>query len=572
LGKIRKKKRRIFTPKQHKNIADRLFVSTNIREELVLALDSRVGGFRDIAWISKSKTYNTIKDIKFNLCMIILNEYNGHKKKHNIDKAYSSYSSVNSRNILGNNADKLMSLVFNKIHPGNEIDLIKQRTTLKYKLKPEIIEICDDVHLGEYKLHARITRDGNKLNTIPDYVVRSISDGGLIKKNTSKKYTWNNVVQLNEDNILIMVKMWSELFRNKVGKKNDIRHWCNVLNSLGENYESYTKTKLENRVKHSLELINKTTVDVLGEGRILQLYQEKDSGRLYGDEWLNLQTLPREMRYMAMGGNGYWEYDMENAHYNIMNQFTNMLAGKPLDAIAKYTRTTAETRVRISKATGVDYEIIKQILIRMIYGASVKQYHTYDEYTQKNYDNAIMDVLLGYTDDNRNDAVGLFDTIAKNKDIIGLSNDIESAKEHIEKNYKIVEKRKHKYLLNTYGKETPLIDKYGRKKSPGSLLSHMMQGIEAALLMFVIEEEGEMFIMPHHDGWVSMIDWDTDTIQRIIKVKSLKMMNDYNDKDASFDIKITKKKINDIDKGDWATKVLNIKSVKELISSSHTIN
>ena len=250
--------------------------------------------------------------------MIILNEYSGHKKKHNIDKEYSSYSSVNSRDILGNNADKLMSLVFNKIHPGNDIDLIKQRTTLKYKLKPEIIEICDDVHLGEYKLHARITRDGNKLNTLPDYVVRSISDGGLIKKNTTKKYTWNNVVQLNEDNILLMVKMWSELFRNKVGKKNDITHWCGVLKSLGENYDSYTKSKLESRVKHSLELLNKTTIDVLGEGRILQLYQEKDSGRLYGDEWLNLQTLPREMRYMAMGGNGYWEYDMENAHYNIM--------------------------------------------------------------------------------------------------------------------------------------------------------------------------------------------------------------------------------------------------------------
>jgi hypothetical protein len=401
-------------------------------------------------------------------------------------------------------------------------------------------------------------------------VVRSISDGGLIKKNTTKKYTWNNVVQLNEDNILLMVKMWSELFRNKVGKNNDITHWCNILESLGDDYASYTKSKLESRVKHSLELLNKTTIDVLGEGRILQLYQEKDSGRLYGDEWLNLQTLPREMRYMAMGGNGYWEYDMENAHYNIMWQFNNMLAGIPLDAIGQYAKSTAETRHRISKATGVDYAIIKEILIMMVYGASVKQYHTYDNRTKRHYDNAIMEVLLGYTDDNRIDAVGLFDTIAENKDIIGLSNDIESAKKHIKKNYKIVNKRKYQYLHNTYGKETPLIDKYGRKKNPGSLLSHMMQGIEAALLMFVIEEEGEMFIMPHHDGWVSMIDWDTDTIQRIIKVKSLKMMNDYNDTDASFDIKITKKKINDIDKGDWATNVLNIKSVKELIGSSHT--
>ena len=63
MDKIRKNKRRIYTPKQKKNIADRLAVSTNIREELVLALDSKVKGFRNIAWISKSKTYNTIKDI-----------------------------------------------------------------------------------------------------------------------------------------------------------------------------------------------------------------------------------------------------------------------------------------------------------------------------------------------------------------------------------------------------------------------------------------------------------------------------------------------------------------------------
>ena len=100
----------------------------------------------------------------------------------------------------------------------------------------------------------------------------------------------------------------------------------------------------------------------------------------------------------------------------------------------------------------------------------------------------------------------------------------------------------------------------------------MMQGIEAALLLFVIEEEADMFIMPHHDGWVSRIDWDTDTIQQIIKVKSLRMMNDYNNTDASFDIQITKKKLNDIDKGDWATEVLNIKSVRDLMSLTDISN
>ena len=47
-----------------------------------------------------------------------------------------------------------------------------------------------------------------------------------------------------------------------------------------------------------------------------------------------------------------------------------------------------------------------------------------------------------------------------------------------------------------------------------------------------------------------------------------KRVNDYNNTDASFDVKITKKKINDIDKGDWATQVLNIKSVRDLVSST----
>ena len=118
--KIRKNKRKVYTNKQNKNIADRLSFSTNIREELIIALDNKVLGFRNIRWISKSKTFSTIKDIKFNLCMIILNEYSGHKKTHNIDKEYSSYSAVNSRKVLGIEADKLMAMVFNKIHPSTK--------------------------------------------------------------------------------------------------------------------------------------------------------------------------------------------------------------------------------------------------------------------------------------------------------------------------------------------------------------------------------------------------------------------------------------------------------------------
>ena len=52
----------------------------------------------------------------------------------------------------------------------------------------------------------------------------------------------------------------------------------------------------------------------------------------------------------------------------------------------------------------------------------------------------------------------------------------------------------------------------------------------------------------------------------------MKMLNDYNNIDGSFDIKKKKKKINDIDKGDWASEMLKVKSVKDLLSSQTTLN
>ena len=54
--------------------------------------------------------------------------------------------------------------------------------------------------------------------------------------------------------------MWSELFRYKVGSDIDISHWNKVLGFYGFTIEDYSKRKLENRVKQSLELLNKTTI------------------------------------------------------------------------------------------------------------------------------------------------------------------------------------------------------------------------------------------------------------------------------------------------------------------------
>ena len=101
MKRLRTKKRRTFTDKQKQNQLERLYISTNITDELLIALDSEVRGFRDIAWLVKSKKYNTIKDVKYNLLHIILNEYHGHIKKHKLDNKYSTYASIKNREILG---------------------------------------------------------------------------------------------------------------------------------------------------------------------------------------------------------------------------------------------------------------------------------------------------------------------------------------------------------------------------------------------------------------------------------------------------------------------------------------
>jgi len=413
-------------------------------------------------------------------------------------------------------------------------------------------------------LHTRIVRGGKNLLDIPKFVVHSIVEGGIVKRNNTSKYRFNSIVQLNEDNILLMVKMWVDIYRYKSGKNISVKRWDNICKSVGIDINKLSLDQIERRKTHSVELLDKTLVDIIGEGRLLQLYTEKDSGRLYGDNYLNLQTLPREMRYIAMGGNNYYEYDMDNAHYNILYQYNKMVGGKNLDGIGLYIKNTKGFRNKVSMDLGVDIPTIKNILISLIYGASLQQYHTYDKVMRKSEDNAIMKILLEYTNNNRGDAFGLFDTIKGNELVSKIYNDIKIGRKEIQKTWIKKIYRKKEVLYNPYGKYISITDNDGNRKGSGVLLSHFLQGIEAALLMFIIEEEQQSFIMPHHDGWVSETKWNTDRLENIIKTKSARMMWDYNGINGGFNIGIKRIKINDIEKDDWMSSILNSPTVDVL--------
>ena len=357
--KIRTRKRKKV---DYKREARKQKINANIRDDLLQALDDRIKGFRDIRWISRSKKFDSWKDIKYDLLNYITDAYYGHIKQHKIGKSYLSLYHKDIEDRLGRKWRNILTIAFDIKYGAKPSSAGKDDGyTFRYKLKDTVKKVCDDVFTGEYKRHGFVGRDGKKITSLPQYVVGKVNNGELVKKVDSKKYNFDLVVNLNQDNIWLMTKMWSDLYKHKQGKKIKVDFWLDVLQNIRVDINKLSKAKLERLHKHSLEVMNKTSIDIVGEGRMLQLYTEKDSGRLYGDGWLNLQTMPKEMRYIAMAGLGYYEYDMENAHYNILYQYNRLSGGVALDEIGRYIKDTEGVRNKVATDIGVEVSVIKKI-------------------------------------------------------------------------------------------------------------------------------------------------------------------------------------------------------------------
>ena len=105
------------------------------------------------------------------------------------------------------------------------------------------------------------------------------------------------------------------------------------------------------------------------------MYKERNTGRLYGVGKGNIQNKQKELRTMLLSGMGYYDYDMENAHYNILEQYYRMLSNKKLKRIRQYVNNTKGIRYRLVKETGNNYRTIKQCLISLIYGGGIDNTH-----------------------------------------------------------------------------------------------------------------------------------------------------------------------------------------------------
>ena len=540
--------------------------NSNVREDLIDALDEKMIGFRDILWRSKSKRFRDkdAKTVKYELVILITDCYWKHELKHKSDKTYYSlfYEKLKSR--LGKDYRKYIDTVFD-IKSGVAISspFTKNGLTQKYKLKDEVVSICDNIFRKDIKQHSLMDRSGKRMTEWADYAVsRTNEQGDFQKKVNNKRYKFSPKVLLNKNNGTLLTHMWSDLWKYKSGRlqKSQVRKWIEIIEACGGDInkeKTWTTDRLVELHDSSLEIYNKMMIDIVGIGYVGQQYVEKDSGRLYAQGYGSLQSMKTEQRRILMGGLGYWEYDMENAHYTIVEQYYNMLSNRRLTQIRKYVKDTKGVRERLVKETNISYDTIKQCLISLIYGAGIQNKHIF--INGKNEDSGIYKTI-GKEASNNVHKDELWNNFVSNKIVLDLHSEIDTAYKIIKESWIESGSGKGKRMKNMSNKTTAVFIETEngdmRTKSKGKLLSHFLQGIEARILWGIMNEERDSFVMPHHDGWVSKWEWDTKRLEQLISTDSKKMLLDYNNLQDGFDIKIKKVEMTNVISGDWTEKIL----------------
>jgi len=555
---------------------DKDIVSVHVREDLIRELDIHILGFRNIAWQSRSKRFKSkdAKTIKYELVVLIADCYWGHELKHKDDGSYYSLYYKTLLDKLGKDYRKHIDTVFDIIG-GVTISSAfrKDGSTQKYKLKEKVLDICEDVFRRSVKMHSLVNRTGSIITEWEEYAVSKTNENGEFQKKVdNKKYKFSPKVKLNKNNATLLTHMFSDLYGYKTGrlKEPQVRKWTDILKSIDADINDgrrWSGERLQDLHKNSMEIYSQMMIDIIGDGYVGQLYKERNTGRLFGIGGCNLQGMMREQRRILMGGLGYYEYDMENAHYSIISQYYNIISGNKLSRIDEYINDTKGYRNRLVNETGSSYETIKECLLAMIYGASITRRIVKIDGVLD--DTGIWEKINKQTTD-RKVAQELWNAFTNHNIVKELHTDVGRAYDAIKETWVVSNHRNIRKVKNVMNKTRSTHYKVGDKDykefSMGKLLSHFLQGIEARILLGVIIEEGKgVFIMPHHDGWVSRQDWDTDVLQQLIEKDTRKMLWDYNQIKGSFQIKIKKVELTNVIDGDWSDVIIK----KGVVSSLH---
>ena len=204
-------------------------------------------------------------------------------------------------------------------------------------------------------------------------------------------------------------------------------------------------------------------------GYIPQHYIQSSSGRLYSPS-ISLQTCPKEIRKAAL--ENYWDYDIDCCHFAILGQMVQKL-GFSCPAISNYVSNKNQIRGMIAGEVGITVGQVKTVLTATIYGAQRSQ--------------RSMDAIpkeIGLDAANR-----LYRSPTYNQ----LKDELATAKSAVLKNHPQLSGQ----LINLFRK------KIKPSEDPDTVMSHLLQGVEACALRAAIKGCMNEVILLQHDGFTT---------------------------------------------------------------------
>lgn len=255
---------------------------------------------------------------------------------------------------------------------------------------------------------------------------------------------------------------------------------------------NYSPDELTNFRKSLLELRDITDSEMLPKGKMYQHYYEGQTGRVYSTGQHSLQRMKKIIRDIVLGGVGYWDYDIQNCHYTIMNQLGNDYGLRTFNSFDNYIKNKSKIRKSLSKELKVDVSIIKECIIAILYGCK-KSVGDKNKLTE----------LLG-----RDKHLKLL----QNDWIIELFGDREDITNSIiektirePKKYRWLKLKgiKKQYFENCRNKRLNYLDENGKKTQNRFVLAHILQGIESKMLDICMGVELGRVGVLIHDGFVT---------------------------------------------------------------------
>lgn len=261
-----------------------------------------------------------------------------------------------------------------------------------------------------------------------------------------------------------------------------------LVTAVGLDAESVENKALEFELGVVRKLRHLAGTCLTGPGSILHRYRAAQSGRLYAQNSLSLQTAPRRVRAFAL--DGLIDYDMEACHHNIFIQLAGQF-GYQAKAVEAYVRDKVDVRRELAQRIEISSDDAKFVLLAVLYGAKTSVGRVI---RNGQLENSIPERL----------GVERSEALFADKAFADIAGDIRAGRSFILKSWP----QRRGGIVNHVGKSLSVTGSSDEQK-----LAHLCQGVEAGALRAVIEHETDSVQLLMHDGFVTSKAIDMDAAE-----------------------------------------------------------